>query len=128
MPISKIEVCRSRTALEVAALIDAVYQAQLVALKVPEDDKQIRYLEYKPEHFPVPPSKTENYTLVEIQIFPGRSLDAKRKLFSEIARRFGELGIQPNDITIILHEPSLDNWGVGGKPASEVNLGFKLDV
>jgi phenylpyruvate tautomerase PptA (4-oxalocrotonate tautomerase family) len=128
MPISKIEVCRSRTAVEVAALIDAVYQAQLVALKVPEDDKQIRYLEYKPEHFPVPPSKTENYTLVEIQIFPGRSLDAKRKLFSEIAWRFGELGIQPNDITIILHEPSLDNWGVGGKPASEVNLGFRLDV
>lgn len=128
MPISKIEVCRSRTAIEVAALIDAVYQAQLVALKVPKDDKQIRYLEYKPEHFPVPPSKTENYTLVEIQIFPGRSLDAKRKLFSEVVRRFGELGIQPNDITIILHEPSLDNWGVGGKPASEVNLGFKLDV
>jgi len=128
MPISKIEVCRSRTAVEVAALIDAVYQAQLNALKVPEDDKQIRYIEYKPEHFPVPPSKTENYTIVEIHIFPGRSLDAKRKLFSEITRRFGNLGIQSSDITIILLETSLDNWGVGGKPASEVNLGFKLDV
>jgi len=128
MPISKIEVCRSLTAVEVAALIDAVYQAQLNALKVPEDDKQIRYIEYKPEHFPVPPSKTENYTIVEIHIFPGRSLDAKRKLFSEITRRFGNLGIQSSDITIILLETSLDNWGVGGKPASEVNLGFKLDV
>ncbi|MCV2369390.1 tautomerase family protein [Roseateles oligotrophus] len=128
MPIAKIEVCRPRTAVEVAALIDAVYQAQLIALKVPEDDKQIRYIEYKPEHFPVPPSKTENYTLVEIQIFPGRSLDAKRNLYNEVARRFGEIGIQPNDITIILHEPSLDNWGVGGKSASEINLGFKLDV
>jgi 4-oxalocrotonate tautomerase family enzyme len=120
MPIAKIEVCRSRSATEVAALIDAVYQSQLIALKVPEDDKQIRYVEYKPEHFPVPPSKTKNYTLVEIQIFPGRSLDAKRKLYSEITRRFAELGIQATDITIILHEPSLDNWGVGGKPASEI--------
>jgi 4-oxalocrotonate tautomerase family enzyme len=128
MPIAKIEVCRSRTAAEVTALIDALYQAQLVALKVPEDDKQIRYVEYSPAHFPVPPSKSENYTLVEIQIFPGRSLEAKRLLYREISRRFGELGIQPNDITVILHEPSLDNWGVGGKPASEINLGFKLDV
>lgn len=128
MPIAKIEVCRHRSAVEVAALIEAVYQAQLLALKVPEDDKQIRYVEYKPEHFPVPPSKTQNYTIVEIQIFPGRSLDAKRTLYAEIARRFGELGIQPTDITVILHEPQLDNWGVGGKPASEVNLGFSLDV
>lgn len=104
------------------------YQAQLLVLKVPEDDKQIRYVEYKPEHFPVPPNKTQNYTIVEIQIFPGRSLAAKRLLYAEITRRFGSLGIQPTDITIILHEPPLDNWGVGGLPASEVNLGFRLDV
>jgi len=76
----------------------------------------------------VPPSKTANYTLVEIQIFPGRSLDAKRRLYAEIARRFGALGIQPTDITIVLHEPPLDNWGVGGQPASEIELGFRLDV
>lgn len=128
MPIAKIEVCRARPPAEVAALIEAVHQAQQLALKVPEDDRQIRYVEHRPEHFPVPPSKTANYTIVEIQIFPGRSLDAKRRLYSEIASRFGALGIAPSDITIILHEPSLDNWGVGGKPASEINLGFKLDV
>ena len=128
MPIAKIEVCRHRSPVEVAALIDAVYQAQLLALKMPEDDKQIRYVEYKPEHFPVPPGKTQNYTIVEIQIFPGRSLDAKRTLYAEIARRFGELGIQTTDITVILHEPQLDNWGVGGKPASEITFGFRLDV
>jgi phenylpyruvate tautomerase PptA (4-oxalocrotonate tautomerase family) len=33
------------------------------------------------------------------------------------------------EIPILLHEPSLDNWGVaGGKPASEVDLGFKIEV
>jgi phenylpyruvate tautomerase PptA (4-oxalocrotonate tautomerase family) len=128
MPIAKIEVCRTRPIEEVRALIDAVYQAQLEALKVPENDKQVRYIEHKQEYFPVPPGKTANYTLVEIQIFPGRSLDAKRKLYAGIARRFGLLGIAPTDLTIVLHEPSLDNWGVGGKPASEVDLGFSLNV
>ena len=128
MPIAKIEVRKSRTPEEVQAFIEAVYQAQIEALKVPADDRQIRYIEHKPEHFAIPPSKTDNYTFVEICIFPGRSLEAKRKLYAGIVRRFGELGVAPNDITIALHEPPLDNWGVAGKPASEIDLGFKLDV
>jgi len=129
MPVAKIEVRKSRSAAEIAALIDAVYQAQREALQVPEDDRQIRYIEHKPEHFAVPPGKTANYTFVEITLFPGRSLDAKRKLYQAIVRRFGELGIRPSDIFIVLNEPALDNWGIrGGVPASEIDIGFKLDV
>ena len=111
------------------ALIEAVYEAQREALGVPEDDRQIRYLEYPPERFAVPPEKTENYTVVEISLFPGRSLDAKRALYASIVRRFGELGIAPADVFIVVHEPPLDNWGIrGGQPASEVDLGFTLDI
>ncbi len=128
MPIARIEVRRSRCAAEVQALIEAVYQAQREALKVPEGDRQIRYIEYKPEHFAVPPGKTENYTLVDIVIFPGRSIDAKRTLYREIVRRFGELGIDATDILIVLHEPPLENWGLRGVPASEIDLGFNLKV
>ena len=128
MPIVKIEVCRSRPTQEITAMIDAVYQAQLIAFKLPEDDKQIRYLEYRPECFPIPPGKTENYTIIEFSIFPGRSLAAKRVLYEGIATRFGALGIQPSDIIIVLHEPQLDNWGVRGKPASEIELGFNPNV
>jgi phenylpyruvate tautomerase PptA (4-oxalocrotonate tautomerase family) len=128
MPIAKIEVCRSRPPEEVAALIEAVYQAQLEALKVPKHDRQIRYVEHRPEHFPVPPGRTDNYTFVEFILFPGRSLEAKRALYAGITRRFGELGITASDIMIVLHEPPLDNWGVRGVPASELDLGFNLKV
>ncbi|MDJ0986752.1 MAG: tautomerase family protein [Desulfobacterales bacterium] len=129
MPLARIEVRKGRPAEEVAAIMEAVYQAQREALKVPEGDRQIRYIEHKPEHFAVPPGKTENYTFMEITLFPGRSLEAKRKLYQSIVRRFGELGIEPSDIFIVLNEPSLDNWGIrGGVPASEIDLGFKLDV
>jgi len=129
MPIAKIEVRRKRPAAEVAALIEAVYQAQREALKVPEGDRQIRYVEHRPEHFAVPPGKTANYTFVEIILFPGRSLPAKRALYQSVVRRFGELGIAASDIFIVLHEPPLENWGIrGGKPASEVDLGFNLNV
>lgn len=129
MPLAKIEVRKHRPAEEVAALMEAVYQALREALKVPEGDRQIRYIEHKPEHFAVPPGKTENYTLVEIVLFPGRTLDAKRNLYQSIVRRFGVIGIAPVDIFIVLYEPPLDNWGLrGGLPASEVDLGFNLNV
>jgi len=129
MPLAKIEVRRSRPANEVEEMMQAVYQAQREALKVPEGDRQIRYIEHKPEHFAVPPDKTENYTLVEFTLFPGRTLEAKRRLYQSIVRRFGKLGIEPADIFIVLNEPPLDNWGVrGGVPASEVDIGFKLNV
>lgn len=38
-------------------------------------------------------------------------------------------GIKGNDVTIVLHEPPMENWGIrGGRPASEVNLGFDVNV
>ena len=129
MPLTKIEVRKSRPANEVTAIIEALYQAQREALKVPEGDRQIRYIEHKPEHFAVPPGKTENYTLIQISLFPGRTLSAKRNLYKSIVRRFREVDIDPSDIFIVLFEPPLDNWGIrGGLPASEVDLGFDLNV
>lgn len=128
MPIVTIDVTRSRSPHEIEAIINAVYQSQLLAFKLPEDDKQIRYVEHPRHCFPIPPGKTENYTVIEFSIFPGRSVDAKRRLYAELAARLGALGIQPADMIVVLHEPSLDNWGVRGKPASEVDLGINLNV
>src|SRR5262249_34835249 len=91
MPLARIEVRRSRPAAEVEAMIDAVYEAQREALKVPEGDRLIRYVEHDPLRFAVPPGKSENYTLVEIVMFPGRSREAKRNLYRSIVRRFGAL-------------------------------------
>jgi phenylpyruvate tautomerase PptA (4-oxalocrotonate tautomerase family) len=129
MPLAKIEVRRSWTAEQVQAIIEAIYLAQREALKVPEHDRQIRFIEHKPEHFHVPPGKTENFTLVEIALFAGRSLEAKRLLYQAIVKNLGEVGIAPSDIFIVLLDISLDNWGIrGGMPASEVDLGFKVNV
>lgn len=90
-------------------MIEAVYQAQREALEMPEDDRQIRYLEHKPEYFAVPSGKSDNCTFVGIITFPGRSLEAKRNLCRAIVRRFGELGIEAEDVFVVLHEPALEN-------------------
>ncbi|HCU54061.1 MAG TPA: tautomerase family protein [Gammaproteobacteria bacterium] len=129
MPITRIEVKRNWPAEKQQYLIEATHAAMVEALQIPEHDKLIRFIEHRPEHFAVPPGVSENYTLVEVSLFPGRSLEAKRKLYQGIVTRFSKIGIHPKDIRIVLYEIPMDNWGIrGGVPASEVDIGFKVDV
>ena len=129
MPLVRIEVRRSREPEEKRTVCDAVHAAMKEALLIPEHDRHIRYIEHAPDDFQVPPGKTEDYTLVEITLFQGRSMDAKRNLYQAVVRNLGSLGIAPGDVFIVLIESPPENWGVrGGVPASEVDLGFKIDV
>lgn len=69
------------------------------------------------------------FTLIEMDVFPGRSIEAKRKLYQSIVHNLEFVGIHPMDVLMVLKEIPLDNWGLrGGLPASEIDLGFKLDV
>ena len=112
-----------------AAVIDAVQSALRQALKIPEWDRTLRLIEHPASHFAVPPGRGEKFTLVEVDMFAGRSMAAKRALYQAIVRNLGALGVPPLDIKISLLEIAPENWGIrGGLPASEVELGFKVDV
>lgn len=129
MPLVRIEVRQGRTEAEKRALLEAVHVALVEALGIPDHDRTQMIREYAPEDLEIPPGKTEKFTLVEIALFAGRSLDAKRRLYQAIVRNHRELGIAPDDIMIVLHESPLENWGIrGGRPPSEVDLGFAVDL
>ena len=67
--------------------------------------------------------------LIEITAFPGRSAEAKRRLYEAIVRNLAAEGVPAQDVLVVLTEPPMENWGMrGGKPASEVDLGFRVDV
>jgi phenylpyruvate tautomerase PptA (4-oxalocrotonate tautomerase family) len=129
MPLVRIDVIRGRSAEQKKALLAAVHDALVEGLHVPDWDRTQRLHELAPEDFERPPGKSDTYTLVEISMFPGRSLDAKRRLYQAIVRNLGQLGTAPSDVFIVLHEPPMENWGVrGGIPASEIDLGFEIRV
>jgi phenylpyruvate tautomerase PptA (4-oxalocrotonate tautomerase family) len=99
------------------------------AFSIPEDDRIQRIVQHDPEDFEIPPGAGERYTLIEITAFPGRSATAKRRLYETIVRSLKTAGVPANDISIVLHEPPMENWGIrGGKPANEVDLGFRVEV
>ena len=129
MPIARIDVKGKWSPEKQRQLIDAVHAAMIDALKIPERDRTILYTEHGPAHFAGPPDRSDNYTVIELTMFPGRSLEAKRNLYQGIVKRLGDIGIEPRDIFILMEESPLENWGIrGGIPASEVDLGFKVDV
>lgn len=130
MPLVRIEVIKGRSASEKRRLLEAVHDALVEAFEIPEDDRTQRLVEHDPENFEIPPGRSESYTLVEITAFPGRSTKAKRRLYQAIVRNLGgRLGIAAEDVFIVLVEPAMENWGIrGGQQASEVDLGFRVDV
>ena len=129
MPLVKVSLLKGKSQEEKKALLDAIHAALIEAFKIPENDRNQRIFEFGPENFELPEGKTSNYILIEMDIFPGRSIEAKRKLYETIILNLQGHNIQPSDVLIVLNEPQLDNWGVrGGIPASAINLGFKIDV
>jgi len=129
MPLVKISLCKGKSHKEKKALMDAVHSALVDSFEIPEGDRNQRIVEFEPENFEYSEGKTQNFTIIEMAVFPGRTIAAKRKLYNKLVENLQKLNIQPNDILIVLQEPPLDNWGIrGGFPASEVDIGFKLDV
>jgi phenylpyruvate tautomerase PptA (4-oxalocrotonate tautomerase family) len=99
------------------------------ALRIPEDDRMQCIVEYAREDFELPPGSGDDFVLVEVTMFAGRSRQAKRRLCQALVRNFGELGIAPTDVFVVLHEPPMDNWGIrGGQMASDVDLEFEVQI
>ncbi|NLO40355.1 MAG: tautomerase family protein [Ruminiclostridium sp.] len=130
MPFVKVEIFSGKSKEYKKKLLDSIHDALVEAFKIPEDDRMQRLYELEPENFETVPGKTENFTMIELTVFPGRSLEAKRKLYSTIVKNLGEsLSIAPSDVFIVINEPPLENWGIrGGKAAIDIDLGFKIDV
>jgi phenylpyruvate tautomerase PptA (4-oxalocrotonate tautomerase family) len=114
MPFTSIEVRRERPEEQVQAIIEAVHAAQREAFRQPALDRHIRYVAHQPGHFHVPAGNTENYTLVEITLFPGRDGETKRALYRLLVEKLGALGIAPADIFIVLLEVPPQDWCLRG--------------
>jgi phenylpyruvate tautomerase PptA (4-oxalocrotonate tautomerase family) len=129
VPNVTIEVRKQYLREQEEGIINAVHAALMEGLRTPEWDRTIRLIVHTAHRFAAPPNVDEKYTLVDIDLFSGRSLEAKKALYRAIVKNLGAFGIPPDHIKVLLRESTAENWGVrGGVPASEVDLGFKVDV
>ena len=81
------------------------------------------------DNFYFPTGRTEKYTIIEVSIFEGRSVEAKKEFIGLIYKRFREqLNILENDIEITIFETPKFNWGIRGLPGDELTLNYKVNV
>jgi phenylpyruvate tautomerase PptA (4-oxalocrotonate tautomerase family) len=133
MPLTTIDICTTYSEAEEVAVIEAVQKALLETLQLPAHDRNVKLAVHAPHRMLVPPhlAQPAKRTVVTIALFPGRSLDAKRRLYQAIVAELEACTARiPRDhVLICLHEVPFEHWGLrGGQAACDVDLGFSTQI
>ncbi|HNX44881.1 MAG TPA: tautomerase family protein [Bacteroidales bacterium] len=129
MPLVRVEIYKGKDKAYKQAILDGIHNALVSAFRIPESDRNQRIYELDEDDFERNTDKTDCFTIIEITAFEGRSTEAKRKLYRVISDNLKrDPGISETDIIVYLNEPHLVNWGIKGHPASDIDLGFEIQV
>lgn len=81
------------------------------------------------DDFYYPEGRSDAYTVVEISMMKGRSIDSKKRLIHLLFERLdAELQISPIDVEVTLFENPPCNWGFRGMTGDEASLDYRIDV
>ncbi|HEX2658835.1 MAG TPA: tautomerase family protein [Polyangia bacterium] len=129
--MAQIKIYGLRAALDPVKrqLSDLIHGCVVEAFEYPVDKRAHRFFPLEREDFFYPPGRSERYTIVEISLFEGRTVAAKKNLMRLLFQRAErELGLAPADLEITLTETPKHNWAFRGRPGDEHVLGYKVDV
>lgn len=112
-----------------AHLSDLIHSCVVEALQFPQDKRAHRFFPLESEDFFYPAGRTTAYTIIEITMISGRSVDAKKRLIRLLFDRIeNALGIAQKDLEICITESPAYNWGFRGMHGDEIKLDYKIEV
>lgn len=110
-------------------LSDAIHACAVEALELPEGKRFHRFIGLDAEDFFHPEDRGERYTIIEISMFEGRTIETKKRLIRLMFERLEtRCGIRPQDVEITIFETPRHNWGIRGLPGDELTLGYTVSV
>lgn len=129
--MSQIKVYGLDTTLRVKQplISDAIHQALVTSLNYPVYKKFQRFILLEKSQFIYPDDRSEDYLIIEISMFAGRSTQTKKLLIQTIfdhIQRF--CGIAPHDVEITIFETPRENWGIRGINGADLELNYKVDL
>ncbi|OUS13418.1 tautomerase family protein [Gammaproteobacteria bacterium 53_120_T64] len=125
----KIYGLKSHLDMSKGAISKAIHQSVMSALEYPPEKKFHRFIALDQSDFIYPDDRSEKYIIIELSMFEGRTIDAKKTLINQLYSNIGaEVGIGPQDIEITIFETPKESWGIRGMPADELTLGYKVEV
>lgn len=111
-----------------AALSDAIHACVTDALGLPADKRFHRFLPLDTADFIHPPDRSARYTIIEISLFEGRSVETKKQLIRLLFTRLNEHNlVAAQDLEITITETPKHNWGIRGLPGDELTLNYKVE-
>jgi phenylpyruvate tautomerase PptA (4-oxalocrotonate tautomerase family) len=133
MPLTTIDIRTTYPAPVEVEIIEAVQKALLETLELPEHDRNVKLAVHAPHRMIVPPTlaQPEKRTVVNVAMFPGRSVEAKKRLYQAIVKNLENCAaaIARDHVLICLQEVPFEHWGIrGGQAASDVDLGFSTQI
>ena len=87
------------------ALSHAIHAALMEAIGTPDRKRFQRFIILDPENFIFPSDRSSDYTIIEISMFVGRSVESKKKLIRILYQKIAETtDIKPQDLEITIFE------------------------
>src|SRR4051812_26980466 len=112
-----------------APLSDVIHACVVEALHYPQDKRAHRFFGLERDDFYYPAGRTEQYIIIEISMFEGRSIETKKHLIRLLFERISaQLALSTQDIEMTIFETPRHNWGMRGLPGDEVGLNYQVDV
>jgi 4-oxalocrotonate tautomerase family enzyme len=116
MPLVKVEMLKGKNAQYKETVLNCIHKALVDSIGIEDWDRFQRVIEYDRNDFEFPSFKTEDFMIIELTIFPGRTKEQKAAAIEAITDSLNRaLSIAPSDVFILINEPPLENWGMGGK-------------
>ena len=106
-----------------------IHECVMEALKFPADKRAHRFFLMEKEDMLYPAGRTDAYTIVEIIMIEGRTVEAKKKLIRLLFDNIRDkVNISHQDIEICIQESPACNWGFRGMHGDEIKLNYKINV
>ena len=112
-------------------LSDVIHSCVVAALQYPQHKRAHRFfpLDASDYYYPPEPGRTDRYTIIELSMFEGRTVETKKQLIRLLFDRLDqELGISNLDLEITIFETPKHNWGFRGLPGDEHSLDYQVNV
>jgi phenylpyruvate tautomerase PptA (4-oxalocrotonate tautomerase family) len=125
MPLINVDVVEGRSEEELRTLLDAVHEAMVEALGVPESDRYQILTEHQPHQMVALDTGlglTRSRDLVFLRfVSRARPAAAKQRLYQLLAERLeSACGLSPDDLIVSVTENGAADWSFGGGVAQFV--------
>ncbi|MEH2158188.1 tautomerase family protein [Nostoc sp.] len=112
-----------------AELSNIIHTSVIEVLQLTPEKRFHRFFPLDKSDFFYPSDRSDNYLIIEISMFEGRSVETKKQLIRLVIKNISEkLNISVYDIEITIFETPKYNWGIRGLPGDELILNYKVEV